>query len=346
VIVAICALLLFGAAAFSVDLGNAYAAKRQLSVAADAASLAAARVLDTSAGACAAGAYLKDKTAARTAADSYLASNTTNAVTVDEFDVTCAPDPANYVQVHLSVSRPTKSFLGGIFGVSAQHPARTATARIGPPPAVSGLRPFAVCYDAALLAKANPTTTLTVPLNNYTGVCNTTSPGNWGTFDFNGGANDTGDLVDWTTGGYPGSVDSPSTPSANPGNLPASGPGGNMTAALTALVGTEILMPVATQYTCTSSCNGNGGGSNAQFSVVGFIGAELCGFKSGTTADANHSSCYDSIQAALPENVLNGAQWLQIRYRSYTTSSYKGFSTCALGDATCDFGLRATQLYE
>jgi hypothetical protein len=346
VIVGLCAVLIFGSAAFAVDTGYAYQAKRQLSVGADAAALAAARMLDTSLGSCAAGVYTKSTTEARTAADNYLASNIPHPVTVDEFLVTCAPDPANYVQVRLTISRSTTSIFGGIFGVAAQHPARSATARIGPPPAVSGLRPFAVCRDTALLAKANPTLTYTIPLNTYTGVCNTTSPGNWGTFDFNGGANDTGDLVDWTTGGYPGSIDSPSTPSANPGNLPASGPGGNMTAALTGLVGTEILMPVATSYTCSSGCNGNGGGSNAQFSVVGFVGAELCGFKSGTNANATHSSCYDTVQAALPANSTNGAQWLQIRYRSYTTSGYKGFATCTLGDPTCDFGIRATQLWE
>ena len=72
VIVAILAVVLFGMAAFAVDMGIAYASKRELSVTSDAAALAGAQ---------AAGTKLQELYPTGTSCDAAVATNLTSAAT-------------------------------------------------------------------------------------------------------------------------------------------------------------------------------------------------------------------------------------------------------------------------
>lgn len=348
IFVAILSVVLIGMAAFAVDFGNAYAAKRQLSVAADAAALDAARAV---AAAKVGGVNIlgggkgcttwssADWTAARAAAtaaagttntaNDLRSSDTAHRAVIDSVTVTC-PSDGTRVEVTVANSRALESFFGGVFGADSYHPARSATAAVRPRLSISGLRPYAVCYDVVNQARGATTSTFTMVLNKPIGVCNTTAPGQWGVVDFDGGSNPTGDTVSWTQDGYPNQIDAPdpSLP-ADPG-MP--GPGA-LTGALDSIVDQVVLFPVVTQFT-------GGSGNNASFNLVGFVGAKVCGYRLNNKSNAG--SCYDVAQAGSYNKQVD---FIQFRYVTYTGGYTGQGPTCTFTDPNCTYAILGAQLY-
>ena len=157
-------------AAVVMDIGNAYAAQRKLSVAADAAALAAAadvgKIVVAQANGCtttADGGNLTPASAQTNATAAALATATavngqndlSGTSTVDSVTVTCS---SNVVQVKVSNSQNVKTIFGGIVGIDASHPQGQATARVFSADAYTGLRPIAACANTVSV-RYNPKAT-------------------------------------------------------------------------------------------------------------------------------------------------------------------------------------------
>ena len=348
VIVAILSTILVLMAAFAVDLANAYAVKRQLSVAADAAALDAARAVATaeSGGSPILGGGQGCSTwtsAQRSAAQSaaQAAANSTNAAndlssesSVDSVTITCVGD--SRVEVEVNNSRELPVFFGGIASSTGYAPKRSATAAVIPRLAIGGLRPYAACNSVVDAARASPGTTFVMDLDNKIGVCNSSVPGNWGIVDFDGGSNPTGDIEDWTEFGYPDPV------SVSPPTIPGD-PGANLAPVqgeLDVIIDQVVLFPVVSGYVA-----GTGGGSNGRFNVVGFVGAKVCAYYIDQTK-YNYGSCYDAAKAAPYQAARPRVSFIQYQYVSYSTGYSGGGPTCNFSDPSCTYAILSAQLYK
>ena len=345
VIVAILSVVLVLMAAFAVDLANAYAVKRQLSVAADAAALDAARAVAVAqsggqpilgGGRGCAGWTATQRAAAQTAAEDVAsATNTANDLSgnsdVDAVVITCVGD--SRVEVRVDNSRELPVFFGGVANISSIEPKRSATAAVIPRLSVGGLRPYGACNTVVQEAQAAPGETFVMDLDNKIGICNTTKPGNWGVVDFDGGSNPLGDIAKWTTDGYPNPVVAPS--SNLPGDPGMPGPG-KIDGPLSGLIDQVVLFPVVSGYAAPSK-----GGDNARFNLVGFVGAKVCAYRLNNKVDTG--SCYDAAKAA-PYNASK-VNYIQFQYVSYSTGYSGGGPTCSFTNPSCRFAILSAQLY-
>lgn len=297
IVVALLMTLIMVLAGFAVDIGNAYAQGRQLSVAADADSLASAAAvgnamplatlctqatldsLTDSAG------HVGAQAIGKAAADAMNTANNKTGVSepVNSVTVSCVPaNPgdtvANAIEVRVDNSRVVRTAIAGIIGISTVTPSSYAVARYVRTKSAAGLRPWAVCDSTMQAAQLSLTTTFWTGIDwmpgGATGPCSTTAAGNWGAVDFNGGSNSAGDLANWTMYGYPGSVQIPSTPQGDPGVSNSS----ELRAAFSQLIGAVVPFPTVTGFTCSSTpC----GGSNSQFAAVGIGTIRVCGIVFG-----------------------------------------------------------------
>jgi hypothetical protein len=378
VIVALCVVVLVGVSAIAVDFANAYANKRQLSVAADAAALAAAREVNkalTPGSSCNPGAL---QPTARSAA---VAANAQNDLRSDSVVTSVTVQCTNgQALVTVNNERQVPSILGGIFGQSSYTPNRSATAQLYIPQAVSGLRPIAAC-KASLLAAYQPSASpptikpFLVNISNSTAVCGTASSGDWGftnflaqgTFgDFNsagspafypetcGGNSATsggnaGCQTQWTAQGYGGPVWFP-----NPAVGGQTGLGGNTglanssawRTALVNLVDDIILLPVSDRYAAQPGID--------RINLLGVAAVRVCSVKLGSSVTQGTSS--DCAGRRLPTTNPDLATWtgyknneggLWVVPTNYVTSGVADPSNvCSIGNSSCDFGTRAVRLYQ
>jgi hypothetical protein len=341
-IVAILAVALLLMSAFAVDVGNAYANGRQLSVAADSAALASAAKVGEAipiGQTCNAATLstIDATTIAKQTADTIngenLKGNTTEAV--KSVAVSCTP---TYVEVTVINERAVPTTFGKLAGVDNITPTKSATARYVRVPTSGGLRPWAVCDQSAIAAQQAPNTTFATGLDNKIGACSAgPTSGNWGAVDFNGGNNAAGDLAAWTLNGYPNpvTIPNPLLP-ADPGVSNSSA----LRAAFTALVGQMVLFPTVTR--CNGACNGN----RATFDAVGIMTAKVCGIRYASSVYNAGSDCWSpTVQSALP-TLPNGnpIDHIQFRWVNYTTTSFPGVNV-----PDCDFTNRqcvgAVELY-
>ena len=284
IIVSLLAIAFLILAAFAVDIGNAYANKRQLSVAADAAALAAAASVvqampvgvgcDTGLAAVPGGA---NSVATAVATDINTKNNRANSGSatepVDSAVAACVDTNADgvtdAVEVQVRNSRVVPTSIAGVIGISQITPASQATARSVKIRSAGGLRPWAVCDVTVTEAQSEPNTTFWTGIDKISGPCDSTASGIWGSVDFDGGANSAGDLADWTRDGYPGpvTIPDPLLP-ADPGVSNKS----DLRDAFEALVGRTVMFPSVTQFT-------GGNGNNAAFDAVGIATVKICGIK-------------------------------------------------------------------
>lgn len=152
VIVAIMAVLLFGMAAFAVDMGIAYASKREQSVTADASALAGAQAAGTkfqelypSGAACTTAVATSLTNAATDAATAVYNAQRPNSSADPDVTVQC--DGADAIDVVVESTATFDTVFGQLFNVKELKPAAAATARVSGAKAYGGLRPFAVCDD-------------------------------------------------------------------------------------------------------------------------------------------------------------------------------------------------------
>jgi Flp pilus assembly protein TadG len=282
VFVAICAVMLFGFAAYAIDAGNAWQTRRNIVTASDAAALAAAGEYSTgaasSAGDCA------------DVAAGYLSSNVDGATLL-----ACDPEGIGQDSGYVTVQGQTTAnyTFAGIFGIDDSDIDSITTAEWGIPSGVSGLRPFGLCLHAnpQLAAWLNlPTGPAgqSAPITITYGKsqpdpCGSNVPGNWGVMDFDGGANSNADTKDWTLNGYPGEITIPSTVHGDTGAFSNS-----LNSELNALrtSGAFFGLPVFDSAT--------GNGSNARFGVVAVVFVKLIDFvTTGSQADRSLTLVFD-----------------------------------------------------
>lgn len=164
--VSLMAIALIGIGALAVDLGYAYAVRRQLSSTADAAALAGAqeagrRFKDPAVGGC--GSTLNGYVTAAVN-QTHGVNNPADVATLDNPEsvtIACTgPDglpatgtAASSITVTVTERSSTRTFLGGVLGVSSLSPVASATARVFGGKSQGGLRPFLVCLPDAQQAR-------------------------------------------------------------------------------------------------------------------------------------------------------------------------------------------------
>jgi Flp pilus assembly protein TadG len=199
-LVAISLVAILGMASLVVDLGNGWRTRRALIPATDAAALAAAQD------------YVNDVDGCATSAGPYLTQNADGAVLES-----CVPfvyPGGAQGRVTVTASDEVDTWLAGVIG-EGNFPTRSVSTTVwGPPATVTGLRPIGLCVEGSAALRdvvENPPDTETLIRVDYDkdqpDACGGASvPGNWGTIDFDGGANSNADTKDWVLNGYPGQV--------------------------------------------------------------------------------------------------------------------------------------------
>ncbi len=271
VIVAICAVMIFGFAAYAIDSGHLWAARRGLVTAADAAALASAKD------------YALGKPGCATAAGSFVTSNNSLA-SVNS----CSPSVGlSSGHVTLDAKRSVGFSFAGILGTKSKQIHAITTAEWGIPTGAANLRPFGLCLGANLQMAQwlnlpsgpvgdSGTIRITYGKSQPT-ACGTNVPGNWGVLDFDGGSNSNNDTKNWTRSGYPGVV---SVGQNVPGDTGAYSNSLDTELAFLQSSGQAFVLPV---FDIAA-----GNGSNAQFHIVAFVFVKLVGFKT-TGAQAARS---------------------------------------------------------
>jgi hypothetical protein len=265
VIVAIVAILLFGAAAYAIDAGNLWQTRRQMVTAADAAALGAA------------GEYAVGDDGCAGAGPALLGANRDDAT----LEV-CQPSTADTRHGYVTVKgNTTVSYaFAGVFGLQTKTVDATTTAEWGIPSAAVGLRPIALCITATpqleewLNLPTGPSGPSAEPIritlsNAHPDSCKDDEgnvAGNWG-LAFGSGNNANADTVEWLYDGYPDEVEVGADIHANPGAF-----SGGIQSAMRSLRdnGTWFGLPVFDRAV--------GNGNNARYHVVAFVWVQLVDF--------------------------------------------------------------------
>jgi Flp pilus assembly protein TadG len=242
--------VVLGATALTLDVGDWYREQRQAQATADAAALAGAQVLPY------------DATQAQTLAQQYADSNGGG---VGAGDITFRSDWVPNDTVKVKVNRTAPGFFSKLFSIDQVNISATAAARADTPEQVNGAAPIVVNKLHPLLSGPgcpcfNQETTL--PLSK------TGAPGAFGLITLDPNASHGTPLTaDWIQYGYDGYLGLGEYGS-DPG---ASFSSSSIRDALTARIGTELLFPVYDTLT--------GGGSNAEYNIIGWVAFHLDGFE-------------------------------------------------------------------
>jgi len=240
--------VLIGAAALTTDVGAWYRQQRQAQATADAAALAGAQVLPS------------DTVQAQVLADQYATSNGGG---VPAGGITLRSDFEPNDTVVVRVRKDAPSFFANIFSIDHATVTATAAARADVPEQVDGAAPIVVNKLHPLLSGPGCPCfkqTTTLPLGK------TGAPGAFALVDLNGGSNANGDLADWIQNGFDGYLSIGEYFS----NTGAQFSSNNVQSALSDRIGTDLLFPVYDKLT--------GGGSGAQYEVIGWVGFHLTSF--------------------------------------------------------------------
>lgn len=311
VIVAVVSVVIFGLAAFAVDLGMAYTSKRDLQKGADAAALSAAKEVIRQASTTSTCAEIVANFNANTggfadqigsAADAYAKANRADA-SRQLLELRCSADNKR-VEVVYEATGTTPTLFGGIFGQNSDYvAARRAVAEAFVPSGGLGLRPYALCLTDLNALKGGGWVRVRYPGADAS-LCGEYK-GNWWTTDCpldsnNGGLDENTDLGCRTEvsiiepiGGVPvtraqvaaactgltGKSPAPCLQS-NPGNVAAQ-PVVNAWEELLASPG--IAVPVFNKtwkdWADTDVPTCKSGGDGACYPVEAIAGVKVCGFK-------------------------------------------------------------------
>jgi hypothetical protein len=334
-LVGILSLVLLGFTAFVTDFGTAYANQRNLQNGADAAALAVGRSIAYGAAPtanCATVAATFSSTG-RTTADQYFGKNVaTNSGAALEtgtagFSVDCQPiNGVNQVVVHVVGSQLSPTFAGKVFGWNDLQITKEARVIVGPAGTVVGLRPFAICQVDATNLAGNNGLPYTLDFDNASAGCGY-APGNWGTLDFDGGSNSTGDLANWIANGYNGAI-SNASPFHVMGDPGAPGPGGLEAAMNTMMNSGDIVIPVFSALTLN--------GQNSDFTITGFVSVQVCGWKLNNKS--GNGACFTAPSTPVPAN------YLQVKFGHAIPIGGLNLQ-CQMADPSgCDMGARVYSL--
>lgn len=271
IFVAICSVMIFGFAAYAIDGGHIWEARRGLVTAADGGALAAAND------------YAAGKAGCATAAGSFVTSNNSLATLSN-----CSANvKATSGYVTVGAERSVDFSFAGIFGTQSKQIHAITTAEWGIPGSAANLRPFGLCLTANpemsawLNLPAGPSGDSSAIHMTYgksqPTSCGGAVPGNWGVMDFDGGSNSNNDTKNWTRNGYPGVV---SINQNIPGDTGAFSNSLESELSYLRSTGEAFVLPIFDSAT--------GNGANAQFHIVAFAFVKLIDF-STTGAQAQRS---------------------------------------------------------
>jgi Flp pilus assembly protein TadG len=269
VIIAICAVVLFGMAAFAIDIGDAWQTRRRLITATDAAALAAAQKYAVGGDGCA------------TEPATFIAANDIGA-SVTGCSFTEFEPGAGYVTVD---AEKTVDFrFAGVLGITSDDITSTTTAAYGQAFAVTGLRPFGLCNESdAFLGwlddgKPMPSDPVQIPYTKDSpDDCGGNAPGNWSIMDFDGGANSNRDTMNWVHDGYPGEIEWNQDVEGDTGAFSNS-----LNSQLTFLRDNEI------EITLPIYWHVEGNGANAVYSLDGFVSLVIVDFRTTGPEDGRY----------------------------------------------------------
>ena len=278
VLVAITLTALCGVGALAVDAGNAWQSRRELVTASDAAALAAAQE------------YAGGGTGCDATAETYVEKNVP-AATMTKCDPVINGSSGS---VTVEATQTVEYVLAGVFGIDAQQVRSSTTVRWGVPNAVNDLRPMGLCTDGDndlinwLNTISAPETFTVAYTKDNLSACDSTSTGNWGLINFDGGSGDTNEEKGWILNGYPGEVTAGTYGetcatedwacySASTGELS----GGHKSALDAIIASGEIITLPLFDWASPES------GTNKRYHLAGFARAQLIEVKLG--AEANRS---------------------------------------------------------
>lgn len=372
VLVAVMAVFLLGLTAFTADFGLAYANKRQIQTAADAAVLGAASELAEYPGNCAA-LIAVGGSSARTEALAKVPLNDMNSLPAtlgSDYAATCV---GGVPTVSTSVTANATRVFGNVFGSGDYALSRAAAAIVEVPQSALGLRPLAICSSDLTGVALLPSTV--VKLTGPGGGLDALScpdagrSGNWWTIDCPGSTN--GDLAANIANGCSSEVaivpgqplpGSPSLPgyltgycgsinqsclASNPGNVRSNG----AQDAMNSLVDTakDVILPVfCGSPSCVPAGITDNGGENTIYPVHKFIGVQICGFHWGSrnSTSAQMTGLCGSANNPLGFNPATGNNqdnYLLVVVKQIQISGSTTPSSCKVGDP-CDTGLRQVRL--
>ena len=255
-VIAVCSTVIFGAAAIVIDAGDIWQERRQLTVATDAAALAAAQDLALGVDGCvvSAGPYVSHNSPGASMTGCAAVGNSVSGTVAVEAEITV---------VHS---------LAKVLGRDQTIVESASTAKWGTPSGVYGLRPFALCSESpgftAWQASGHSTTQVfRIYYNKDTpDDCGNEAPGNWGLVDLNGGSNSNSETQDWVENGYHGLVSAPDWYEGDPGAFSNSLP-------ISSILNETIQLPVFNDVNDLS-------GSNVDFHITGFVSVRITAYKS------------------------------------------------------------------
>jgi putative Flp pilus-assembly TadE/G-like protein len=272
-------------AAFAIDAGAGWTAKRRLRTSTDAGALAAAK------------SYAEGFDGCAGDDDTYVTANDSAAVVTDCQDHSFSATDSGYVTV--AAERTVDFTFAGIFGINDADVTSTTHAMYGYPTGAIGLRPMGLCLEAnpQLTAWLNLPTgptgdsgTIHIQYNKaHPAACGTNVPGNWGMLDFNGGANSNSETKKWVKDGFPDNVKL--SPPDIPGDTGSFNP--SIDTELGGLRNLEFPLPVFDRVA--------GNGSNATFGLVAFVWVRLIDFRT----NGSESSRFLDLQF-LSREVIGG----------------------------------------
>jgi len=366
ILVAVLSTVLLGVSAFAVDFGMAYASKRQLQTAVDAASLAAASVYASHPGSCddLAAETHPARATAQSTADAVLLENHPAGVTAP-ITVTCGPHGGLVVGYASTATTPVG--LGAVYGGDDITTSREAEATLGVAQTATDLRPYAVCSDA-LPSGPLPSgvTKVTFPGGSHNGCPN--APGNRWQLDCPvDGGNGNKTLVEATLDGCEGSIevvpDQPAPGSVTPEQLSdflvsecpqqsvsclVANPGNDFNKhvadAWGHILGERVVLPVFCGDVDCEPTAVHGVGNNTIYPVYKFVAATVCGYHwKNQTNQVHTGACADNPLALDAGTGGNNDNYLLLSFTRVQTSGSTALSSCALA-SSCDGGMRQAWL--
>ncbi len=268
-LVAMAMTMMLGMSALVIDLGNGWRTRRAIIPATDAAALAAAQDYVNGIDGCAA------------VATTYLVNNEA-AATLD--GCTKVDYSSDRGRVTVTASHNVETWFAPVLGIGDYTVSSASTATWGPPLAATGLRPIGLCLDgsavlqAAIASATASTITITYDKDQPNTCGGGTIPGNWGTIDFDGGANSNSDTKDWINNGYPDSVFFDNHPVTSCVSEPHcyegdTGAIAGIQGELTALMNSGVFFSLPVFNFAENP------GGNAQFHLAGVVRVQLVDFK-------------------------------------------------------------------
>lgn len=381
IVVAVLALALMGMSAFVVDVGAAYANKRQLQTAADAAALGAAGVFAGQPFRQCADMYSNGLTAAQTEATSKVTAHRTELSpgVLTQFAATCEDGD---LVVKTTVTATSPNIFGRAVGAQNDYEVfRSAAAVVEAGNTAPKLRPMALCASD-LPAASVPGTAfrLYAPGNGLSapGSCPIPpNPGNWWTLDCPNEGGGTAELEDQIRNGCPTPIRivpnqgtltgtalnnllagaCPSITTTNASMCLSGDPGqpdsGQIETAWRDLIDTGVTVPIpvfcapSPGLCATSSVSGTG--TNAIFPVHKLIAVQICGYHFGQQSTRRYvgssvAGCagYSTQMGNVMADSSDEVYLLMVA-RNLQVSDVTANSTCKLGDV-CDGGLRQVRM--